>query len=92
MAWPLGWGVGGAGGLPSGPRRRRRLRGTGGGGRGATQEESRGVLVALTSGDLTNLNNLEGANNNGLFWADFDFNFVWYRLKVHLEGRGDGAD
>ena len=76
MAWPLGWGVGGAGGLPSGPRRRRRLRGTGGGGRGATQEESRGVLVALTSGDLTNLNNLEGANNNGLFWADFDFNFV----------------
>ena len=75
MAWPLGWGVGGAG-SPSGPRRRRRLRGTGGEGRGGTQEGSRGALAALTSGDLKNLNDLVGANNNGLFWADFDFYFV----------------
>ena len=56
MAWPLGWG-GEAAGPTSGPRRRMRLRGADGG-RGGTQEGSKVVLAALTSGDLTNLNHL----------------------------------
>ena len=54
MAWPLDWGVEGAG-LTSVPRRRRRPRGAGEG-RGGTQGGSKGALAALTSGDLTSLN------------------------------------